>query len=122
MNKKVICFDLDNVICKTKKNFYNKSKPKKNVIRFINQLYRDGFFIKIFTSRFMGRCKENVYRSKKKGFKFTERQLKKWNLKYNKLVFGKPSYDIFIDDKNLSFTQNWIPLLKKKLNINENIF
>jgi hypothetical protein len=122
MNKKVICFDLDNVICKTKKNFYNKSKPKKNVIRFINQLYCDGFFIKIFTSRFMGRCKENVYRSKKKGFKFTERQLKKWNLKYNKLVFGKPSYDIFIDDKNLSFTQNWIPLLKKKLNINENIF
>ena len=72
MNKKVICFDLDNVICKTKKNFYNKSIPKKNVIRFINQLYCDGFFIKIFTSRFMGRCKENVHRSKKKGFKFQE--------------------------------------------------
>ncbi len=29
MNKKIICFDIDNVICKTTTNKYSKSKPKK---------------------------------------------------------------------------------------------
>ena len=29
MKKKIICFDIDNVICKTKTNEYSKSKPKK---------------------------------------------------------------------------------------------
>ncbi len=31
MVKKIICFDIDNVICKTIKNKYSKSKPKKKV-------------------------------------------------------------------------------------------
>jgi hypothetical protein len=33
VKKKIICFDLDNVICITKKNYYLKSKPKKKVIK-----------------------------------------------------------------------------------------
>ena len=33
-----ICFDLDNTICTTVKNFYSKSKPKKRVINLINNL------------------------------------------------------------------------------------
>ena len=28
-NKPILCFDLDNTICTTKKNFYKFSKPKK---------------------------------------------------------------------------------------------
>ena len=40
MKKKIICFDLDNVICNTKKNYYSKSTPKKNVIKIINELYK----------------------------------------------------------------------------------
>ena len=27
--KKIICLDLDGVICETKLNYYDKSKPKK---------------------------------------------------------------------------------------------
>ena len=30
---------------------------------------------------------------------------------------GKPSYDIFIDDKNLEFKSNWINSLKKKIKV-----
>ena len=38
--KRILCFDLDNVICTTnKKKNYAKSKPKKNIIKFINNLY-----------------------------------------------------------------------------------
>ena len=46
MNKKIICFDIDNVICKTAESKYSKSKPKKNVIKLINRLYDDGNYIK----------------------------------------------------------------------------
>ena len=55
----IICifFDIDGVICKTKKNNYS-SKPIKKAIKKINQLYDKGNYIKLFTSRFMGRNKE----------------------------------------------------------------
>ena len=117
MNKKykILCFDLDNVICKTFKSNYFKSKPIKKNINFINDLYSEGYIIKIFTARGMGRSKDNVNIAKKKFELRTKKQLKKWNLKYHNLILGKPSYDIFIDDKNLGFKKNWVELLKREL-------
>ena len=38
----VFCFDLDNVICKTKKNYYKKSKPIYNSIDIVNKLVETG--------------------------------------------------------------------------------
>lgn len=111
---KTLCFDLDNTICNTSNVDYKKSTPKINVVRFINSLYGK-YEILIFTARFMGREKGNLIRAKKRGYKFTEKQLKKWGLKYHKLIFGKPTYDIFVDDKNLGYKNNWISDLKKKL-------
>jgi hypothetical protein len=105
--KKIFCFDLDNTLCITKKNDYRKAKPKKNVIKLINKLYDNGHIIKIHTSRFMGRNNENVQLAKKQGLSFTKTQLKKWKINYHFLIMGKPSYDIFIDDKNLGFESNW---------------
>tara|TARA_Y100000591_G_scaffold260484_1_gene232971 strand:- start:57 stop:413 length:357 start_codon:yes stop_codon:yes gene_type:complete len=114
--KKIICFDLDGVICTTKKNNYNLSKPKSKNIKFINYLSKK-FKIIIFTSRFMGRNKESISKARRQGFKFTTKQLKKWNVKYSKLIFGKPSYDLYIDDKNLGFNYKWPKQLKKKFKI-----
>jgi histidinol phosphatase-like enzyme len=119
MKKKTICFDIDGVICKTNnKNNYIKSKPIKKNIKYINKLYDEGFKIIVFTGRFMGRNNENIFKAKKVGFNFTKNQLKKWGLKYNKLIFGKPSYDIFIDDRCFFFKKHWhnslLEYLKKK--------
>lgn len=105
--KKIICFDIDGVICKTAKLNYPKSKPIKKNIKKINELYDLGHYIKIFTARYMGRSNEKVSVAKKKGFKLTSMQLKKWRVKYHKLIFGKPVYDLFIDDKNLFHVSNW---------------
>ena len=33
MKKKIICFDIDGVICKTKSNYYNKSSPQKTILK-----------------------------------------------------------------------------------------
>ena len=57
----------------------------------------------IYTARFMGRNNDNAKKAKKQGYKFTKKQLDSWGLKYSKLILGKPSYDIFVDDKSIFF-------------------
>ena len=66
----VLCFDLDGVICKTIKNYYSKSLPIKENIKFINFLFEKGFIIKIYTARGMGRSNDNVAIAKKKFYKY----------------------------------------------------
>lgn len=100
LNKKIFIFDLDNTICKTKKNFYLKSKPKKDIIKKINQIKKNGHTVKVFTSRYMGRNNENRAYVKKKFYYKTFKQLKNWGLQFDELLMGKPSYDYFIDDKS----------------------
>ena len=89
-------------------------------IQFINDLYHRGYFIKLFTSRYMGRNKENEKKAKKQGYNYTKKQLKDWGLNYNELIFGKPSFDIYIDDKNLEFKSSWPEILKKRLKFLKN--
>jgi len=105
--KKKYCFDIDGVICRTKGVDYKNSRPIKKSINKINELYDEGNIILIFTARFMGRSKDNIKKAKKLGYKFTYNQLKKWDLKFHKLIFGKPSFDLFIDDKSIFFEKDW---------------
>ena len=107
-----ICFDIDNVICKTKGNNYKHSKPDKTAIKIINDLYDRDFYIKIFTARYMGRVKGDIDSVKKKT-KETKTFLKLWGVKYHELIMCKPSYDLFIDDKNYGFSSDWKKYLKK---------
>tara|TARA_B100000035_G_scaffold80228_1_gene67242 strand:- start:560 stop:919 length:360 start_codon:yes stop_codon:yes gene_type:complete len=113
---KKICFDIDGVICTlSNDNIYSKSKPIKKNIKLINQLYKKNYEIILFTSRFMGRNKENSKKAYKMGYEFTEKQLKKWSVKYHKLIMGKPSFDVVVDDKSLFFKKNWAKILLNKL-------
>lgn len=112
--KLTFCFDIDNTICKTNGSDYKKSKPKKKNINSINRLYKKGYIVKIFTSRFMGRTNSNSIIAKKLGYKNTFRQLKKWGLKFDVLIMGKPRFDIYIDDKNLGYKSNWADYINKK--------
>ena len=114
MKKKTFCFDLDNTLCVTKGSNYLKSKPKKKLIKLVNELYNNGHTIKIFTARYMGRSNDNKIIAKKLASNLTKKQLKEWGVNYNKLIFGKPSYDIFVDDKNLCYKKNWRLTLQKK--------
>ena len=63
----------------------------------------------------MGRNNENVSKAKKQGYKMTINQLKKWKIKYHRLIFGKPSFDLFIDDRALFFKKNWPKVLDRYL-------
>jgi len=108
-----LCFDIDGIICKTKNSNYKKSIPIKKNIKFINSLYAKGFKINLYTARYMGRNNNNIKLAKSTGYKFTISQLQKWNVKFDKLFFGKPSSDIYIDNQSLNFEKNWVSLLKK---------
>jgi len=112
MKKKILCFDIDGVICTNSKGIYRNAKPKKNNIKKINELYSKGHYIKIFTARFMGRNKDNYKLAKKNAKKITEKQLKEWKVKYHALYFGKISYDVIIDDKSFGYNLNWKKFIK----------
>lgn len=114
--KKILCFDIDNTICKTKKNHYKKSKPIKKNINLINSLYKKKYYIIFFTSRGMSKYNKNKKIIYKTHHKFTLKQLTNWGVMFHELILFKPSYDIFVDDKNLFHKKNWVYFLKKKLN------
>ena len=96
---KILIFDIDNTISKTKGTKYQIAKPIKSKIKIINRLFDKGHIIKIFTSRYMGKYNGDVNFIKKKYHKRTEIQLKSWGLKFHDLIFGKPIFDFLIDDK-----------------------
>tara|TARA_B100000925_G_scaffold289724_1_gene273269 strand:- start:41 stop:415 length:375 start_codon:yes stop_codon:yes gene_type:complete len=116
-NKLIFCFDIDNTICKTNGASYKKSYPIKKNIQSINNLYKKGHYIKIFTSRYMGRTNSNIKKAKKLGYEKTLKQLKSWGLNFNKFIMGKPRFDVYVDDKNLGYKKNWADQINKKYKI-----
>lgn len=107
MGKKKICFDLDGVICTNTFGDYDKAEPIPEAIKKINQLYNNGYYIIIFTSRFMQLFNGDIEKINSTGYKFTKEQLDMWGLKYHKLLLCKPEYDIFIDDKAYNYSSSW---------------
>ncbi len=112
MTFKTLCFDLDNTLCTTKKNYYESSKPKKNAIKVVNSLYDKGYIIKIYTARYMGRNNDKIS-DKSKTYKKISKQVKRLGIKYHKLFISKPSADLYIDDKGYGYKNNWIKKIEK---------
>ena len=102
MKKKIFIFDIDNTICTTIGSNYDNAKPKIRMIKLVNSLKKNGHYIKIFTSRYMGRNKDNSKLVKQKYTKKIKKQIDSWGVKYDELILAKPSYDYFIDDKTLN--------------------
>jgi len=92
------CFDMDETICLTPSSRkYEEAMPYLQVIKKINELYDSGHEISIFTSR--GGTSGKYYG------KLSLAQLDAWGVKYHKFRLGKPSYDLFVDDKAVSAKQ-----------------
>ena len=103
-----LCFDLDGTLCTNTFGEYEKAKPLIDAINKVNKLYDEGHFIIIFTARYMGKYDGNVKKVYDFGFKKTKLQIDSWNIKYHKLILGKPEFDLVIDDKNIIYNENWI--------------
>ena len=89
-----IFVDIDETICNTPESRdYNDSAPIKSRIDKINKLYDEGNTIIYWTARGTGSGIDWA--------EVTTNQFKEWGVKYHELRFGKPVYDLFIDDKNI---------------------
>lgn len=87
-------FDLDNTICKTINCDYENSIPIYERIEKIKELKQEGHSIFIWTERGTD--------SKQNYTLLTVKQLETWGIKYDQLIFGKPNYDIYVDDKSIN--------------------
>jgi hydroxymethylpyrimidine pyrophosphatase-like HAD family hydrolase len=88
---KKFVFDIDGTICEegpSQERMF--SLPKIDTINFINYLYEKGHFIILYTARSWDQ------------FKLTEHWLKTYKVNYHSLLFGKPIYDYWIDDRCLN--------------------
>lgn len=92
-------FDLDGTLCTNTDGDYSKAEPIIKRVQHVNKLFDEGNQIVILTARGMGSSGNNVDLAKLKWEDFTKKQLATWGLKYHKLFLGKPSGDLYIDDK-----------------------
>ena len=91
----IIYVDVDETICKTPDTReYQYAVPIVSNIQKINELYEAGNTIVYWTAR--GTMTGIDWRE------VTEKQFQKWGVKFHELKFGKPAYDLFIDDKNIN--------------------
>lgn len=100
-----IIVDLDGVICKLKNpdQSYSDVEPNKDVIKLMREWKDQGYTILIYTARHMRTCRGDVTEVIKRVGKITEDWLKKWNVPYDELYYGKPYADIYIDDLALTY-------------------
>ena len=94
-----IYVDIDETICYVKgdKNTardYSDALPIEKNIRAINTFYDEGHTIVYWTAR--GTVTGIDWSE------LTKQQFEEWGVKYHDIKFGKPNYDIFIDDKSIN--------------------
>lgn len=96
--KHTFVFDIDGVIARICPNLdYEKAQPNKKMIAIINRLHALGNKIILYTARgyVTGINWETI----------TSEQMKKWDVKFDELKFGKPGADFYIDDKSISIEE-----------------
>ena len=94
--------DIDGTICSLTDGNYKEATPFKKRIEVINELYEQGNTITLLTARGMGRCKNDAEAAERWFQGTTKAQLKEWGVKYHNLFFGKPSGDVYVDDKGVN--------------------
>lgn len=113
--KKTYVFDLDGTICEVADpgtygekrsvadilNTILSVKPRKDVIERINRLWGEGHDIIIHTARGMRTFSGDVAAIEMTYRPSTEEWLRNNRVCYNKLIFGKPLGDMYVDDKGL---------------------
>ena len=92
--------DIDDTICTLSGSMqYETAQPIPKAIEKVNRLFEEGHEIIFWTAR--------GTRSGVDWRQLTEAQILSWGVQYHELRFGKPVYDVFIDDKNIN-SADWL--------------
>ena len=99
---KTYVFDLDGTLCTNTNGDYSEAKPILERIALVNELFQGGNKILIYTARGMGRFSNDGDLASKNFKLLTEEQLNSWGVNFHELFLGKPSGDVYVDDKAIS--------------------
>jgi capsule biosynthesis phosphatase len=110
-----IVLDLDGVICELKKpnETYLEVKPNHDFILKMREWKKEGHYLIIHTGRHMKTCDGNVEEVIKKIGPATSEWLKKWDVPFDEIHYGKPYGDVYIDDLGITFSS--VKQLEKKM-------
>lgn len=91
----IYCFDIDGTLCTNTEGEYSKAEPYYDVIAEVNRLHAESHRILLYTAR--GATTGIDWRE------LTEAQLMAWGVRFDALYMGKPTADVYIDDKAVNF-------------------
>ena len=91
-----VCFDLDGTLCTNTYGAYDEAEPFPWAIERLNGLAEAGHRIVVFTAR--GTATGIDWRET------TREQLDRWGVRYDDLQLGKPSADVYVDDRAVHTT------------------
>jgi hypothetical protein len=97
------CFDLDGTLCTDTHGDYHQAEPFPEMVAEVNRLKAAGHNILIFTARGSGTGID--WRQ------VTEAQLARWGLGHDRLIFGKPPADVYVDDKSVNVSEFRLAML-----------
>jgi 3-deoxy-manno-octulosonate cytidylyltransferase (CMP-KDO synthetase) len=93
-----ICFDLDGTLCSNTFGEYERAEPFAWAIERLNRLADAGHRVVIHTARGTATGLD--------WSELTREQLQLWGVVYHELRFGKPSADVYVDDRAVR-TDDW---------------
>jgi uncharacterized HAD superfamily protein len=99
MEIRTYCFDIDGVICTNTWGEYEAAEPLTETIAHIARLHAEGHRILLHTAR--GEQTGLDWRA------LTERQMAEWGVPYHVLYMGKPTADLYVDDRGINVV-DWL--------------
>jgi len=107
-----ICFDLDGTLCDgdvpgPAGTDYTRCQPLPGAANILSSMRKQGHTVIIQTARGMGSAHGNVGAAQAKVAAITFEQLGAWGFEFDEIYFGKPSAELYVDDKGMSALAFW---------------
>jgi hypothetical protein len=96
-----LALDLDATLCTGYP--YDQAVPLPGKKELLHNLREQGHVVAIHTARGMGSSGNSVGKAVALYGLLTLQQLRDWGFEYDEIWFGKPSYDLVVDDKMTDF-------------------
>jgi hypothetical protein len=101
-----IAVDLDGTLCTWHPGRYELAEPLTDALSAVRELARQGHEIWIYTGR--GSGLGGAEAAEARWGEVTRRQLADWKIEHSRLIFGKPTFDLLIDDRAIALSESWL--------------